>query len=75
MRSRKFLIIIFLILVLSMLFILYNPYVSDEVPQTGYQSTLSALELDKLIQQTIQFSESIERYYQNTELIYEYSTS
>ena len=48
---------------------------SDDVPQTGNQSIHSGIELDKLIQQTIKNTGNIDRYYQNTELIYEYSDS
>jgi hypothetical protein len=74
MRSRKFFfVIIFLIIVLSTIFVFNNPRESDNVAQTGNQSMLSSVELDKLIKQTIKNTENIETYYQNTELIYKYS--
>ena len=74
MRSRKFFfVIIFLIILVSTIFVFKNPRTSDEIPQTVNQSTLSGIELDKLIKQTIKNTESIHRYYQDTELIYEYS--
>ena len=74
MRSRKFFfVIIFLIIVLSTIFVFNNPRESDDVAQTGNQSVLTGIELDKLIKQTIKNTGSIERYYQDTELVYKYS--
>jgi hypothetical protein len=74
MRSRKFFfVIIFLIIMLSTIFVFNNPHQSDDVAQTGNQSTISGIELDKLVKQTIKNTGSIERYYQDTELVYEYS--
>lgn len=74
MRSRKFFfVIIFLIIVLSTIFVFNNPRESDNVTQTGNQSMLNGIELDKLVKQTIKITDSIESYYQDTELIYEYS--
>ena len=74
MRSRKFFfVIIFLIIVLSTIFVFNNPRESGNVPQTGNQSTISGIVLDKLVKQTIKNTGSIERYYQDTELVYEYS--
>ena len=74
MRSRKFFfVIIFLIIVLSTIFVFNNPRESDNVAQTGNQSTISGIELDKLVKQTIKNTGSIERYYQDTELVYKYS--
>jgi hypothetical protein len=74
MRSRKFFfVIIFLIIVLSTILVFNNPRESDDVAQTGNQSVLTGIELDKLLKQTIESTGSIERYYQDTELVYEYS--
>jgi hypothetical protein len=74
MRSRKFFfVIIFLIIVLSTILVFNNPRESDNVAQTGNQSVLTGIELDKLLKQTIESTGSIERYYQDTELVYEYS--
>jgi hypothetical protein len=74
MRSRKFFfVIIFLIIVLSTILVFNNPRESDNVAQTGNQSVLTGIELDKLIKQTIKNTGSIERYYQDTELVYKYS--
>ena len=74
MRSRKFFfVIIFLIIVLSTIFVFNNPRESDNVAQTGNQSTISGIVLDKLVKQTIKNTGSIERYYQDTELVYKYS--
>jgi|GEM_PF-5283133 len=74
MRSRKFFfVIIFLIIVLSTIFVFNNPRESDDVAQTGNQSVLTGIELDKLLKQTIESTGSIERYYQDTELVYKYS--
>ncbi|MBN2076118.1 MAG: hypothetical protein JW762_11265 [Dehalococcoidales bacterium] len=74
MRSWKFFfIIIFLIILVSTIFVFDNPRVSDEVPQTGNQSILSSIELDKLIKQTIKNTGNIKKYYQDTELTFEYS--
>jgi hypothetical protein len=74
MRSRKFFFaIIFLIILLSTIYVFYNPRVNDDVPPTGNQSTLYGVELDKLIKQTIKISENIETYYQDTEMFYKYS--
>ncbi len=74
MRQRKFFfIIILLIILLSTIFVINNPRESDNVAQTGNQSTLSGIELDKLIEQTKKNTRTIERYYQDTELTYEYS--
>ena len=76
MRSRKFFFaIIFLIILLSTIYVFYNPRVSNDIPQSGNQSTLSDIELDTLIKKAIKETGSIERYYQDTELIYEYSDS
>ena len=74
MRSRKFFfVIIFLIIVLSTILVFNNPRESDNVAQTGNQSVLTGIELDKLLKQTIESTGSIERYYQDTELVYKYS--
>ena len=74
MRSRKFFfVIIFLIIVLSTIFVFNNPRESDDVAQTGNRSILTGIELDKLLKQTIESTGSIERYYQDTELVYKYS--
>jgi len=74
MRFRKFFFaIIFLIILLSIIFVFNNSRVSDSNPQTGNQSMLSAIELDDFKKRTIGKTASIERYYQDTELFYEYS--
>ena len=76
MRSRKFFfVIIFLIILLSTIYVFYNPRVNDDIPPIESQSTLSDIKLDTLIKQTIRETGDIERYYQDTELIYEYSDS
>lgn len=74
MRSRKFFfVIIFLIILLSTIFVFNNPHLSDNITQTGNQSKLSGIEPDKVIKLTIKTIDSIESYYQDTELVYEYS--
>ena len=74
MRSRKYLFaIILLIILLSTIFVFNNPQPSDNIPRTGNQSRFSGIQLDKLIKQTIANTDSIERYYQDTEIIYTYS--
>lgn len=74
MRSRKFFfIILFLIILLSTIYVFYNPRVNDDVPVTRTQPMLSGIDFDKLIKQTITNTGSIESYYQDTELTFEYS--
>ncbi len=74
MRSRKFFfIIIFLIILLATVFAFNNLRMSDDISLTENQTTLSDIELDKLIKQIIKNTKSIEKYYQDTEIIYTYT--
>lgn len=74
MRSRKFFfVIIFLIILLSTIYVISNPRASDDVRPTGNQSMLSDTDLNNIIKQTIQNTENIEAYYQNTELSFKYT--
>ena len=72
LRNLHFFIILMIVLV-SAIIGFSRPWVKKDIPQTGNQSILSGSQLDTLIKQTIRRIGSIERYYQDTELRYEYS--
>lgn len=73
-RSRKFFfVILILIILISTIFVFYNPRTSEDIPKTENLSTLSDIELHNLIKQTIKNTSNIETYYQDTELVYKYS--
>ncbi len=74
MRPSKLLLFLILLLILvSTVFVIKNPDANDDTPQITVSADIEGIDIDDLIKQTVKNTESIERYSQNTEIIYEYS--